>query len=45
MARLSQRDRERERERLSLVRDTTSRDGTVLDILAGAWEHFTAPLK
>jgi hypothetical protein len=28
-----------------LVRDTTNRDGAVLDIPAEAWEHFTASLK
>jgi hypothetical protein len=28
-----------------LVRDTTNRDGAVLDIPAEAWDHFTASLK
>jgi hypothetical protein len=28
-----------------LVRDTTHRDGAVLDIPAEAWDHFTASLK
>ena len=28
-----------------LVRDTTNRDGAVLDIPADAWEHFAASLK
>jgi Domain of unknown function (DUF397) len=27
-----------------LIRDTTNRDGTVLDIPAAAWTHFTASL-
>lgn len=28
-----------------LVRDTTSRDGAVLDIPTGAWDRFTGSLK
>jgi hypothetical protein len=28
-----------------LVRDTTNRDGAVLDIPAEAWDHFTGSLK
>jgi hypothetical protein len=28
-----------------LVRDTTNRDGAVLDIPAEAWDHFTGTLK
>jgi hypothetical protein len=28
-----------------LVRDTTNRDGTVLDIPADAWDRFTGSLK
>jgi hypothetical protein len=28
-----------------LVRDTTNRDGTVLDIPAAAWDRFTASLR
>ena len=28
-----------------LIRDTTNRDGAVLDIPAKAWDHFTAVLK
>jgi Domain of unknown function (DUF397) len=28
-----------------LIRDTTNRDGAVLDIPAEAWDHFTAALK
>ena len=28
-----------------LVRDTTNREGTVLDIPADAWDRFTASLK
>jgi Domain of unknown function (DUF397) len=28
-----------------LIRDTTNRDGTVLDLPADAWERFTASFK
>jgi hypothetical protein len=28
-----------------LIRDTTNRDGAVLDIPAEAWDHFTASFK